>query len=532
VKTNTRRFNPLVALLLCLAFVAGLGAARLGESRAAASRFASHLAQVLPGVYEVQKAGGIPPSGDLKPLQTFWEAREKVLNNYLHPITPEEERKMIDGAVQGMLRALGDPYTAYMPKKEYDEFNKENLGHFEGIGAVLDERTDEETGDKYVLIESLIPNHPADKAGIRPGDIILKVDGQSIRNFGVLRARDLIRGPRGTTVKLTVKRGDQIKEISVVRQQVDLPTVEVRMFPNGVGYIWLLQFNRRADRKLRDAYDELMHGVGVILQDATRGEGNTGEKFVAVEAVVKGMPGEREGLEKFDEILEVGGKSVSGKTAAEVTAMLRRGEPGSPVKIKVKPREKEAREVTVHRSTGIKGLLFDLSSDPGGLLEMAVRVAGLFIDGPVVHVLERGGRQTTLDAPSRPKFPTDMPVVVLVNKYSASASEIVAGALQDAHRGIICGQKTFGKAKVQSILELSDGSALRITTAKYLTRAKHDISNDGSKGVHPDKVFPWPELQADDKYDPKQLHEEQIQLALKVLRENMAAAGKPGRGQG
>jgi carboxyl-terminal processing protease len=517
---KSRRLYLAAVLLVLVSFLGGMSASDLLARPNPLTLVAAELAQIMPSVYTVDKASDIPPAANLTPLRTFWEAREKVIENFVEPIQPAQEKEMITGAIRGMLGSLGDPYTAYMTAKEYQDFNDENQGHFEGIGAVLGEWEDKEAAEKYVIIKSVIPNNPADKAGVRPNDIILKVDGRSIRNVPVNRVVTLIRGPRGEKVTLTIRRGQETKDIPITRGDVEMPTLELRMLESDIGLLHLQQFNRNAHQKMRDGYEELCRGVGVVLQDASQGEGDKKEQFVGVEGVVKGMSAEKAGVQKGEAILAVDGQSVKGKQAAEVQTLLHTGDPSSAVTVRMRVRDGTEKDVKLTRSRPLKGLLFDLSSDPGGLLEQAIEVAGLFVDGTVVKIRERGGRETEQAARLRYKLPKDLKMVVLINGGSASASEIVAGAIQDLGRGLICGNKSFGKAKVQSILELRDGSAMRITTAKYLTPKNRDIGDDG---IHPDQAFPEPKTE-DPNFDYDAWHDGQVDLALKALKEAMAKA--------
>ena len=525
-------------MLVLVSFLAGASSSQFVASPGRVTLVAEELAQMVPGVYTVDKAGDVPPAANLSPLRTFWEARKKVIENYVDPIEEENEQDMVTGAIRGMLGALGDPYTAYMTAKEYEDFNAENEGHFDGIGAVLEPWEDEETEETFVAIKNIIPNNPADKAGLRAGDIILRVDGRSIRNVPINGVVRLIRGPRGETVELTVRRGNAVLEepIPIVRDEVQYPTLSARILEPGVGCLHLQMFNRNALQKMRDGFDELNHGVGLVLQDAEveNAEANEGaetgaeaaeeenkETFVAVEEVVEGMSAEAAGVQKSARILTVNGDPVAKRRAAEVAALLR-GEAGSKVTVRIKPREGEERDVELTRGSPIKGLVLDLSDNPGGLLEQAIEVSGLFVEGPVVHIRERGGNESGHAARGRYKFPQELPVVVLINRGSASASEIVAGAIQDSGRGVICGNRSFGKAKVQSILELRDGSAMRITTAKYLTPKKRDIATEG---VHPDRAFPEPPKPDEDGFDElvwEEWHDGQLARAVEVLKEEMA----------
>jgi len=172
---------------------------------------------------------------------------------------------------------------------------------------------------------------------------------------------------------------------------------------------------------------------------------------------------------------------------------------------------------------GMKGLVLDLSMDPGGILDVAVEVASMFLpEGPVVYIKNRGEEPKPLNVIPGQSIDPRLPMVVLIDGGSASASEILSGALQDTGRATICGQHSFGKAKVQTIIELQDESALFLTTALYLTPKLRDIGEkdkDGNPGVKPDRKFPEPAPDANIKF--KEWHEEQVKLTADVLREKM-----------
>ncbi len=293
---------------------------------------------------------------------------------------------------------------------------QENIsGSFEGIGATI--RLDE--AGRLVVVDP-IPGRPAFKAGLRPDDIVLDVDGQSIENLSLYESVLLIRGPAGTEVVLTVFREGELEpfDIAIVREKIQIEVVQSEMLENNIGYIQLAQFS---------------HGASDLITEAA------------------------------DELFEQGAKS----------------------------------------------LILDLRSNPGGLLSEAVSVSSLFIDkGPVVIERLKGGEDKTFNAEHGLKLKKDVPLVVMVNGGSASASEIVAGAVQDVERGVVIGAQSFGKGSVQLPHSLSDGSELRVTIAEWLTPSGRQIHGEG---ITPDIVVEMTIEDFEQELDP------QLDAALEYL---------------
>ncbi len=424
----------LIVLLVVLAagsFVAGIGVRHSAASGPLLS-LVGRVAQIVPGV--VEQGNGITVRTDLQPLATFWQVREKILSDFVDPV--EDPAELTYGAIRGMVAALGDPYSRFMTPDQYEEFQREAAGQFEGIGAYLEERTVGEAGKIEVIIFSIIPGGPASEADIRPGDVVLGVDDESMEGKHVGYVADLIRGPEGTQVTLTLRREGRAEPItvSVSRRQVTLPPPEHKVIDEKIGYVWLHTFNKQAEAQLRAAIEELL-------------------------------------------------------------------------------------------AEDIEALLLDLSDNGGGLLDQARSVTSLFYEGePVVYVRQRGRQLQPLQAhPDQVLVPAEMPVVVLVTGTSASASEIVAGALQDLDRATIVGQNTFGKAKVQTLIPLDDGSALALSTAVYLTPNKRDLSkadDDNKRGVEPDVHLPG--YNPDGPLTAQQWHDSMVDRAVEVLEKKLA----------
>lgn len=427
-------------LALTVAIVAFAGGALSGFKlgRGALVDVTARVAQMTSGALGTPaKDLDIPPVTNLNALAVIWEVRDKILNGFVHSLNAEKEKELTYGAIRGMLASLDDPFSRFLDPNEYRDFQTDTSGHFDGIGAVLEARTDAKTGVQEVVISSVLPEGPASKTALRPADIIVRVDKTPTSGLTITEVVNLIRGPRGTEVLLTVKREGSEKplEIKVVRANIEVKVVEFEMKDEAhkIGYIWLRQFNQNAPREMRAALDKLT-------------------------------------------------------------------------------------------DQGMKGLVLDLSMDPGGILDVAVDVASNFIaEGPVVWIKNREGDPRPLNAIRGRAIDSNIPMVVLIDGGSASASEILAGALQDIGRATICGQHSFGKAKVQTIMELQDDSALFLTTALYLTPKKRDIGEkdaEGNPGVKPDRAFPEPDPN-DTELKFKDWHEQQVGLALGVLKEKM-----------
>ncbi|MFP4249313.1 MAG: S41 family peptidase [Armatimonadota bacterium] len=401
------------------------------------------VAQIVPGTYDVQDGDeDIPGATSLTPLKTFWRARQRIIENFVYPEEMSRE-ELSYGAIQGMLKSLGDPYSRFMKPDEYEEFQAQSTGLFEGIGAELVMEENEETGEEEVIVLRVIPEGPAAETSLYSGDVIVGVDGNSVRGMSLHEVVNLIRGEGGTEVTLNVRHeGDEeISDITITRGRVEFPIVEFKMLDeeNKIGYIWLRSFNHLAEAKVQEALDAL-------------------------------------------------------------------------------------------KKDGMEALLFDLSSDPGGMLDQAVGVGSLFLDDtPITWIQDRNGEPEPLYAHPGIVLEEDIPMVVLIDGGSASASEIVAGALQDTGRATVVGHPSYGKAKVQTVIELDDGSAMVLTTAVYLTPDKHDISKedeDGHRGVHPDVRFPDPPESREERPTVQEWHDQQIERAAELLREKLVAANR------
>jgi carboxyl-terminal processing protease len=307
-----------------------------------------------------------------------------------------DRSKVVDGAINGMMEALGDPYSVYMDKDVAQQFSESIEGSFSGIGASVTMR------DGKVTVESAIKASPAERAGIQPNDVLVSVNGEKLEGLNLNDAVAKIRGPKGTKVNLVIQRAGVSKPIHlvIVRDDVDYETVYAHLRDDGIGVIEIRQFSLK-----------------------------TGERFA-------------EELEKLEK-------------------------------------------------QGMKGLVIDVRNNPGGVLPVVVSVAQPFVpEGkPIVQVEDRTGhREQTLSKGKGKPYP----VAVLINKGSASASEVLAGALKDEAQAVLVGETTFGKGTVQVSYDkaLGDGSLLKMTIAKWLTPLGSWVHE---KGLKPDVQVPPPD---------------------------------------
>lgn len=333
-------------------------------------------------------------------------------------------RTLTYSAIAGMLSSVKDKYTTFLSPKEYADLN-EGLdgGNFSGVGIAI--AIDEKT--KLLTVNEVIPNGPAEKAGLLGGDTILTIDGKSTKDLTTAQDAKLLRGEKGSEVKLVIERaGKEQPPVAVTRDTIRQPSVYSKLLDSGIGYARLTVFGSNTSTELSAALAKLQAG-------------------------------------------------------------------------------------------GAKAYVLDLRDNGGGYLNAAIEVSSKFIpSGPIVSVESRGGSNTQYDAENTAISPR--PLAVLVNKYTASASEITSGAIQDAGVGKLIGEKTYGKGVVQTIHPLPDGSAVKITSARYLTPHGRDIN---LIGIQPDIVSIEPK--SSKLGDP--LTDPQLQSAITYLQGRISQAG-------
>lgn len=320
--------------------------------------------------------------------------------------------KLFNGAIKGSVNSLGDPYTVYMDPKALQDLTTYTKGSFSGVGMVLGIK------DNVLTVIAPIDGTPAERAGIKSGDKVIRINAQETKEMALDEAVNMIRGPEGTAVTLTISRGTETTEYTITRANIQIKTVTGKLLDNGIGYIRISQFGE-----------------------------NTGAEFSA----------------KLQEL----------------------------------------------ESQGMKAAILDLRNNPGGLVTECVKVAGNFVPaGPVVSYVTKDGTKETYNSYlEKPKYP----LAVLVNGGSASASEIVAGAVQDTGAGTLIGTKTFGKGSVQSVFNLGDGYGVKMTIAKYYTPKNRSIHGSG---LEPDIHVDAAEA-GDEGNDP------QLKKAIEVVTEKL-----------
>ena len=322
-------------------------------------------------------------------LRVFSEVFSLVKQNYVEKV---DEKAILYGAIHGMLKTL-DPHSSFLTPESFKEMRVDTKGEFGGLGIEISQ------GERGIRVVSPIEDTPAFQVGMKAGDLIVKIDGETTEDMNLMDAVKKMRGKPGTPIKLTVLRKGEPKLLTfdIVRAIIKVRSVKWRLEKLNIGYARIVQFNEQTISLLETAIDEMTEKAG------------------------KG---------------------------------------------------------------GLKGLVLDLRNDPGGLLDQAVEVSDAFLEkGLIVYTKGRiSGKDMSFSA-----HPGDIihaaPIVVLINAGSASASEIVSGALQDHNRAVIMGTNSFGKGSVQTIIPLTDGSGLRLTTAQYYTPSGRSIQ---AKGIVPD----------------------------------------------
>ena len=321
-------------------------------------------------------------------LNLFGDVFERVRAEYVEPVN---DRDAIENAIQGMLSGL-DPHSSYMNPRMYRDMQVQTRGEFGGLGIEVTQ----ENG--YIKVISPIDDTPAARAGVKPGDLITHLNGNSVQGLSLQDAVEQMRGERGTAIRITIRREgtDRPIDLSITRAVIRPQVVRFRLEGNDIGYIRLTSFNERTESGLRNAMTQLRQQAG----------GN------------------------------------------------------------------------------LRGIVLDLRNNPGGLLDQAVQVSDDFLNqGEIVSTRARRPEDAQRWNARAGDIAEGLPVVVLINSGSASASEIVAGALQDHRRAIIMGVKSFGKGSVQTVMPIPGNGAMRLTTARYYTPSGRSIQGTG---IEPD----------------------------------------------
>ncbi|OGN13696.1 MAG: hypothetical protein A3J47_02360 [Candidatus Yanofskybacteria bacterium RIFCSPHIGHO2_02_FULL_43_22] len=320
----------------------------------------------------------------------FWDNWNSLHNKYVDQ-SKLDTKKLLYGAIQGMVNSIGDPYTVFFEPPESKKFQEEISGSFGGIGIEIGKR------DDILTVIAPIKDTPAYRAGLKAGDKILRIDDKPTADLSIEEAVNLIRGKRGTTVVLAISsNGADTKEVEIVRDTIKIPSIEWQMLESGdkkIAYLQLFTFNQNIDSEFEKAAQEIL------------------------------------------------------KSEAE-------------------------------------RLIIDFRNNPGGLLDSAINIAGWFLDKDQIVTVEAFRDDSRNEFKSKGNGSLKIyPTVILINGGSASASEIVAGALHD-NRGVrLIGEKTFGKGSVQELEKFKDGSSLKVTIAKWLTPNGISISDTG---IEPD----------------------------------------------
>lgn len=329
-------------------------------------------------------------TGDAAGTLRFLRAMSIVKNNF---DGKADNKVLFDGAIEGMVHALDDPYSVYLDKEDFTKLSEMTEGSFGGIGIVFGKR-----GDDYVVISALA-DHPGALAGIKSGDIILAVDGAETAKMNMTDVADKIRGKQGTEVVLRLRTKDgEEKEVKVVRKDIKAPSVGGQLLPNtNIGYIRITVFNEATGEDFKKTYEKL-------------------------------------------------------------------------------------------QAEGMEATILDLRGNPGGILDDGVAVAGMLVPkGPIVSlVYKNGDKYVENSSLEQVKYP----LAVLVDHGTASAAEIVAGAVKDTKAGKLFGVKTFGKGSVQGVYRIDNDTAVKITTARYYTPSGVSIHN---VGIEPDVKIELPD---------------------------------------
>ncbi|MGE5677679.1 MAG: S41 family peptidase [Pseudomonadota bacterium] len=353
----------------------------------------------------------------VRDMDKLLSLKEYIKSNY---VDGAEDSKLVEGAIKGMFESLQDPYSVYMTKDEFKNFNESTKGSYGGIGVIVTR-----SEDGYVTVVAPIEDTPGERVGLKTNDRIVKVDGKDIVGIDLEAAVSMLKGKKGTEVNLTVMRDGEkaALEFKIVREEIVIKTVKSDVMENNIGYIRISMFDEDTGSEFKKALDGL--------------------------------------------------------------------------------KEKK-----------IKGLVLDLRQNPGGFIDQCVQVADELLDeGLIVYTEDKEKKREDYKSKNGK---LEVPFVVLIDEGSASASEIVSGAIKDRKAGLLIGTKSFGKGLVQSIEQLRDGSGMKLTTQKYYTPNGISINK---KGIQPDIEVKPLEVRADQK--PEDVEDVQLDRAISELEKEI-----------
>lgn len=386
---------------------------------------------LLGNLIDISASNQIPLSAEEEQeFAAFWQAYELLRSDFIDPLDPH---LVVEGAITGMLDSVGDQYTGYMNSEVFSMMNEDISGEIQGIGVVI--RTQEETG--YIEVANVLKDTPAERAGVRVGDIFKVVDGEDVLGFSQFDLAGVVRGPRGTFVDITFIRDEDDIDMSIERDTIPIPTIEYLRLEDNIGYVRMFEFNAQSRPQMEEAIEAM---------------GGTAE---------------------------------------------------------------------------LDALILDLRGNPGGTLSSSIDISSAFLEDAIVLREEfAGGREDTLRT-NNSYNGFDLPLVILVDETSASASELVSGAMQDNDRAIIVGEVTFGKGTVQTWQPLSNGGGVRVTIARWLTPDGNWIHEEG---ITPDILIEWEEFAtvALNLDDPESIENDpQLQAAIDYLLNGTASLLQP-----
>ena len=348
-----------------------------------------------------------------KKIDLFGEVLEKINKEYVDDV---DQSKSMDAAINGLLQSL-DPYSAYMTPESFESMQTETDGEFGGLGIEVGM----EAG--VVKVISPIDNTPASKAGLKAGDYIVKINNVQVQGKSLMEAVDLMRGPVGSSIEITVRRRGVKKALifNITREVIEVQSVKSELIDNNIGYIRLTSFNKNSSEQIKDKVNKL------------------------------------------------------------------------------------------NKNRNLKGYILDLRNNPGGLLSQAIKISDFFLEnGEIVSTKSRQVSENRKWFAKKGDITNGKTLIILINYGSASASEIVAGALKDHKRAIILGENSYGKGSVQSIIPLKNRGAIRLTIAKYYLPSGKSISE---VGVTPDIEV----VEGSDNFKFNSETDNQLNFALKLL---------------